>query len=63
MNPGDKLLVIRIDDSDGREAAASDLNGVEARIKTIDGEGRVFLEGHSDPVIPGRDVFTITELA
>lgn len=63
MNPGDKLLVIRIDDSDGREAAASDLNGVEACIKKIDGAGQIYLDGHSEPVIPGRDVFTITEIA
>ena len=64
MNAGDKILIIRIDDSDGRDAAASDLSGIEARIERIDSEGRIFLEGHSAyPVIPGRDVFTVTEVA
>ena len=62
MNPGDKLLVISVDSSDGREAAASDLTGVEARIKRIDGDGDIYLEGHDYAVIPGRDVFTITEI-
>ena len=62
MNPGDKLLVIHIDDSDGRDAAASELNGVEARIKSIDDDGRIYLEGYSAPVISGRDVYTVTEV-
>ena len=50
MNPGDKLLVIHIDDSDGRDAAASELNGVEARIKSIDDDGRIYLEGYSEGI-------------
>jgi hypothetical protein len=63
MNPGDKLLVIRIDDSDGRDGAASELNGVEATIERIDDDGKIHLSGYSAPVIQGRDVFTITETA
>jgi hypothetical protein len=62
MNPGDKLLVISIDSSDGREAAASDLTGVEARVERVNDEGTIYLEGHSYPVISGRDVYTITEI-
>ncbi|MCR5708994.1 MAG: hypothetical protein K6G79_00780 [Bacteroidales bacterium] len=63
MKPGDKLLVIHVDDSDGRSSAASDLSGVEATIESIDDEGRIFLTGHSEPLIPGRDVFTVTDIA
>jgi hypothetical protein len=62
MNPGDKLLVISIDGSDGREAAASDLTGVEARVERVNDDGTIYLEGHSYPVISGRDVYTITEI-
>ena len=61
MNTGDKLLVINVDSSDGREAASSDLTGVEARIERISG-GDIYLEGHDYPVISGRDVYTITEV-
>lgn len=62
MNPGDKLLVISVDSSDGRDAAASDLTGVEARIERITADGDIYLEGHSWPVLPSRDVYTITEV-
>lgn len=63
MKSGDKLLVISIDSSDDREEAASELIGVEARIKRIDGDGKIYLEGYSCPVVTGRDVFTITEIS
>lgn len=63
MKPGDKLLIIRIDDSDGREAAASELNGVETTIEKIDDDGTIHLSGHSAPVLPGRDMFTVTDVA
>lgn len=62
MNPGDKLLVISVDSSDGRDVAASDLTGVEARIERITADGDIYLEGHSWPVLSSRDVFTITEV-
>ncbi len=62
MNTGDKILVISVDSSDGREAAASDLTGVEARVERVNGDGTIYLEGHSYPVISGRDVYTITEV-
>ena len=62
MNTGDKLLVINVDSSDGREAAASDLTGVEARVERVNDDGSIYLEGHSYPVISGRDVYTITEV-
>ena len=62
MNTGDKILIISIDSSDGREAAASDLTGVEARVERVNDDGNIFLEGHSYPVISGRDVYTITEV-
>ena len=63
MKVGDKILIIRIDDAGGREAAASDLNGVEAVIERIDDDGTIHLAGHSAPVLPGRDVFTVTDVA
>ncbi len=62
MNPGDKLLVISVDSADGRDAAASDLTGVEARIERVTDDGEIYLEGHSCPVLSGRDVYTITEV-
>lgn len=63
MKPGDKLLIIRIDDADGRAEAASELNGVEATIEKVDDDGTVHLVGYSAPVFPGRDVFTVTDVA
>ncbi len=62
MNPGDKLLVISVDSSDGRDAAASELTGVEARVERVTDDGDIYLEGYSWPVISGRDVYTITEV-
>jgi hypothetical protein len=62
MNPGDKILVISVDGSDGRDAAASELTGVEARVERVTDDGDIYLEGYSWPVISGRDVYTITEV-
>jgi hypothetical protein len=62
MNPGDKILVISVDSSDGRDAAASELTGVEARVERVTDDGDIYLEGYSWPVISGRDVYTITEV-
>ena len=62
MNPGDKILVISVDSSDGRDAAASELTGVEARVERVTDDGDIYLEGYSWPVITGRDVYTITEV-
>ena len=60
---GGKIFTIEAEAcSDGRDAAASELTGVEARVERVTDDGDIYLEGYSWPVISGRDVYTITEV-
>ena len=56
---GDTIRVIRMDDNNGKDIAATRMNGVVAEIEHIDGMGQIHLKGYGLAVIPEADEFEI----
>lgn len=56
---GDKIRIIRMDDNNGKDFAAQQMNGVIATISHIDDIGQLHLEGYALAVIPEVDSFEI----
>lgn len=59
MKAGDKIRIIHMNDSSGKDWQASMMNGVEAIISFIDDAGQLHLEGYGLAIIPGIDDFII----
>ena len=57
MKPGDKIKIIRMDDADGKDWQARDLNGRTCTISFIDSMGQIHLEESGLALIPGVDDF------
>ena len=55
MKVGDKIRVIRMDDSNGTDPAVHRMNGVVGVISHIDGMGQIHLEGYGLAIIPEVD--------
>ena len=56
---GDTIKIIRMDDNNGKDIAATKMNGVIATINHIDGIGQLHLDGYGLAVIPELDEFEI----
>lgn len=56
---GDTIRVIRMDDNNGKDIAATRMNGVVAKIDHIDGMGQIHLKGYGLAIIPDVDEFEI----
>ena len=54
-------MVIRMDDSNGKDVHSHRMNGVIGVIEHIDDLGQLHLEGYGLSVIPGIDEFEILE--
>ena len=61
MRVGDKIRVIRMDDSDGTDPGVHRMNGVVGTIDHIDDLGQLHLKGYGLAVIPGVDEFEMIE--
>ena len=61
MKIGDKIRVIRMDDSNGKDTTVHRMNGVVGVISHIDDMGQIHLDGYGLAVIPEVDEFEIIE--
>lgn len=59
MKAGDKVKIIHMDDTGGKDWQAARMNGVIGTIDYIDDAGQVHLKGHGLALIPGLDEFEI----
>lgn len=57
MKPGDKIKVLRMDDADGKDWQARELNGQTLTVKFIDSMGQIHLEETGLALIPSVDDF------
>lgn len=57
MKPGDKIKIIRMDDVDGKDWKARELNGQTLTISFIDSAGQIHLEETGLALIPDIDDF------
>ena len=55
MKKGDKIRIIRMDDSNGKDHQAAAMNGRVVTVKFIDGIGQIHLEESGLALIPGVD--------
>ena len=58
---GDTIRIIRMDDNNGKDKAATRMNGVVAEIDHIDDMGQLHLKGYGLAVNPDVDIFTIVK--
>ena len=59
MKKGDKIRIIRMDDSNGKDHQATAMNGRVVTVKLIDGIGQIHLEESGLALIPGTDEFEV----
>ena len=59
MKKGDKIRIIRMDDSNGKDYQAAAMNGRVVTVKFIDGIGQIHLEESGLALIPGTDEFEV----
>jgi len=57
MKKGDKIKIIRMDDSNGKDHQASAMNGRVVTVRFIDDIGQIHLEESGLALIPGVDEF------
>ena len=58
---GDTIRIISMDDNNGKDLAATRMNGVIATINHIDSIGQLHLKGYGLAVNPEVDIFTIVK--
>lgn len=61
MRVGDKIRVIRMCDSNGKDPGVHRMNGVVGIIDHIDDMGYIHLKGYSLAVLPGIDEYELVE--
>ena len=61
MKVGDKIRVIRMDDSNGKGTSVHRMNGVVGVISHIDSMGQIHLEGYGLAIIPEVDEFEVIQ--
>ena len=59
MKKGDKIKIIRMDDSNGKDHQARMMNGRVVTVKFIDGIGQIHLEESGLALIPGTDEYEL----
>ena len=59
MKPGDKIKVLRMDDADGKDWQARELNDHVYTVNHIDSMGQIHLEETGLALIPGVDVYEV----
>lgn len=61
MNKGDRIRIIRMDDSNGKDLQARQMSGQVVTVKFIDGIGQIHLEESGLALIPGVDEYEMIE--
>ena len=61
MKKGDKLRIIRMDDKNGADYQAVQMNGKIVTVKFIDGIGQIHLEESGLALIPGLDEYELVD--
>ena len=59
MKKGDKIRIIRMDDSNGKDLQARQMNGRVVTVKFIDAIGQIHLEESGLALIPGVDEYEV----
>ena len=59
MKKGDKIRIICMDDSNGKDHQARQMNGRVVTVKSIDGLGQIHLEESGLALIPGVDEYEV----
>ena len=59
MKKGDKIRIIRMDDSNGKDLHARQMNGRVVTVKFIDGIGQIHLEESGLALIPEVDEYEV----
>lgn len=59
MKKGDKIRIIHMDDSNGKDLQARKMNGRVVTVKFVDDIGQIHLEETGLALIPGVDLFEI----
>ena len=59
MKIGDKIRIIRMDDSNGKDMQARKMNGRVVTVKFIDGIGQIHLEESGLALISGVDEYDV----
>ena len=57
MKKGDKIRIIRMDDSNGKDQQARQMNGRVVTVNFIDGIGQIHVKESGLALIPGLDEF------
>ena len=61
MKKGDKIRIIRMDDSNGKDQQARAMDGRVVTVKLIDGIGQIHVEESGLALIPGVDQYEVIE--
>ena len=61
MKKGDKIKIIRMDDKNGADYQAAQMNGKIVTVKFIDGIGQIHLEEAGLALIPGLDEYELVD--
>lgn len=61
MKKGDKIKIIRMDDKNGTDYQAAQMNGKIVTVKFIDGIGQIHLEESGLALIPGLDEYELVD--
>ena len=61
MKKGDKIKIIRMDDKNGADYQAAQMNGKIVTVKFIDGIGQIHLEESGLALIPGLDEYELID--
>lgn len=59
MKIGDKIKIIRMDDSNGKDIQARKMDGKVVTVKFIDDMGQIHLEESGLALIPGIDKYVV----
>lgn len=59
MKKGDKIRIIRMDDSNGTDTQARMMEGRKVTVKFVDDLGQIHLEESGLALIPGVDVYEL----
>lgn len=61
MKKGDKLRIIRMDDNNGTDFQAREMDGRVVTVKFIDDKGQIHLKESGLALIPGVDEYELLE--
>lgn len=61
MKPGDKIKIIRMDDSGGMDWLATRMKGKVSTVRLIDSIGQIHLQETGLALIPGVDEYIVVE--